>query len=129
MDIEKEGKFMQNEKKKNLIIIMLVAIIAVLSTILVLLLTGILNFENDNTNKENNTIENGGNSKNENDEDTTSEYANWMNYLLETNIQEIKVTRIRSAAFGDKEEYTKTITLSVDDLKDFFKEISSYELV
>ena len=120
---------MQNEKRKSLIIIGLIAIIAVLSTILVLLLTGVLNIENDNTNKENNKVENSENNEDANDEDITSEYANWMNYLLETDIQEIKVTRIRSVAFGDKEEYNKTITLSVDDLKDSFKEMNNYELV
>ena len=49
---------MQNEKRKNITNTILIAIIAVLSTILVSSLTGILNFENDNTNQENNTVEN-----------------------------------------------------------------------
>ena len=67
---------MQNEKKtsekvKNVIIIVLSILVGILFTLLVLSLTGVLNFENDNTNQENNTVEN--NSQNTNNLLTESE--------------------------------------------------------
>lgn len=116
---------MGNEKGKNIVIMLLVAIVAILSTILVLVLTGNLDLNNEGSNP---TLDNNENAE-QDDTEENFEYANWMNYLLESDIQEIRVTRVRNVLFGDNIDYGKTVTLTKNDLEKIFRELNGYSMI
>ena len=104
---------------------LLVAIVAILSTILVLVLTGNLDLNNEGSNP---TLDNNENAE-QDDTEENFEYANWMNYLLESDIQEIRVTRVRNVLFGDNIDYGKTVTLTKNDLEKIFRELNGYSMI
>lgn len=56
------------------------------------------------------------------------EDENWVNYLLSQHILEAKITRVRSTDLGDSEELNKTITISMDDVKEILTKLESSKL-
>ena len=116
---------MESGKGKNIVIVLLVAIVAVLGTILVLASTGHLNLKGEDSNPNLNS----GESQEPNNNEESFEYANWMNYLLEADIQEIKVTRIRSLLTGDSVDYEKTVSLKKTDLENLFRKLNDYSMI
>lgn len=106
---------MDNDKKKNIIII-------VLSLIIVLLIGFILgsNFRDDET--ENNINDNQNVNENTNNDEVS--YSNWMDYILNSEIQ--SVTLIRNNEITLSEE--SRINLTKEDLKNIFVNFKNLEL-
>lgn len=52
----------------------------------------------------------------------------WTNYLLSQHILDAKITRVRSTDLGDSEELNKTITISMDDVKEILTKIENNKI-
>lgn len=69
---------------------------------------------------------------NSNKTDTESEdqveEKNWTNYLLKQHILEAKITRNRSIDLGDSQDINKTITISMDNLKEILSNLENKKI-
>ena len=100
---------MQNEKRKNLIIIGFIVVIVILSVNLVSLLTN-----NSDTGKE---IPN-----------SVDTYDTWVEYLLSRQILDSKISRVRSKVFGDEEDFTKIETITMAEVKEILSNLKNSKL-
>ena len=125
---------MEKEKNNNGVIILLTVIIVILAVLCVLFATDTISFNsntvnnntqsNSNINEAKNTNENSSNSQNSENQTGSS----WVNYLLSRHILDAKITRIRSKDLGDSEEINKTITLTMDDVKEILSKLENNKL-
>ena len=60
---------------------------------------------------------------------TGDNLQNWMTYLLESDIQEISVTKTSSVLTGADEDYHEQVYLTKNELKNVFQELNNYNLV
>lgn len=125
---------MNNEKGKNnnAVIAVLVVIIVILGILCVLFATNTISFNskvvNDNSKLSN---ENNSNLEEEENNSLVKEKVNskWIDYLLSCHILEAKLTRVRSKDLGDNEDFNKTVTISLDDLKNILSKIRNSDLL
>ena len=125
---------MEKEKNNKGVIILLTVIIVILAVLCVLFATDTISFNsntvnnntqsNSNINEAKNTNENSSNSQNSENQTGSS----WVNYLLSRHILDAKITRIRSKDLGDSEEINKTITLTMDDVKEILSKLENNKL-
>ena len=125
---------MEKEKNNKGVIILLTVIIVILAVLCVLFATDTISFNsntvnnntqsNSNINEAKNTNENSSNSQNSENQTGSS----WVNYLLSRHILDAKITRIRSKDLGDSEEINKTITLTMDDVKEILSKLDNNKL-
>jgi len=54
--------------------------------------------------------------------------SNWMNYLLESNIQKISISKCSSVIYGDEEDSCKKIDLTKEELEIIFSRLNNYNL-
>ena len=59
---------------------------------------------------------------------TDDNLQNWMTYLLESDIQEISITKTSSVLTGADEDYREQVYLTKDELKNIFQELNNYNL-
>ena len=59
----------------------------------------------------------------------TSFNSNWINYLLSTHILEAKISRLRSVDLGDDYDLNKTVTISMNDLKNILTDLEDNKLI
>ena len=109
---------MEQEKSKDGLIIFLVVVIIVLVLLCTMFAMGTISFNKGDSNK--NTVET---TTDSNQEDTT-----WTNYLLSRHILEAKLSRKRSTSLGDSEDIDKTVTLSMDQVKEVLSNLEGYKL-
>lgn len=104
------------EKKKTPVVMILITILVVagVGVFLFLYLTGKINFGGNSSNGEE-TVDTG---------ETTVELASWMNYLLEQNITEVKLTRTTEDGSGDAE-----VVLTTNQLREVFTNMMNYNLI
>ena len=125
---------MEKEKNNKGVIILLTVIIVILAVLCVLFATDTISFNsntvnnntqsNSNINEAKNTNENSSNSQNNENQTGSS----WVNYLLSRHILDAKITRVRSKDLGDSEEINKTITLTMDDVKEILSKLENNKL-
>ena len=125
---------MEKEKNNRGVIILLTVIIVILAVLCVLLATDTISFNsntvnnntqsNSNINEAKNINENSSNSQNSENQTGSS----WVNYLLSRHILDAKITRVRSKDLGDSEEINKTITLTMDDVKEILSKLENNKL-
>ncbi|MGN1341670.1 MAG: hypothetical protein ACI4VL_00370 [Bacilli bacterium] len=123
---------MDQEKNSKGVITLLVVIIVILLALVILLATGTISFKSGNGNLSNSTVtennssvEDSSTNSNVNDNQVSS---NWVNYLLSCHILEAKITRVRSRDLGDSEDYNKTVTLTMDDIKEVLSKLENSKL-
>ena len=124
---------MESKNNKG-VIILLTVIIVILAVLCVLFATDTISFNsntvnnntqsNSNINEAKNTNENSSNSQNSENQTGSS----WVNYLLSRHILDAKITRVRSKDLGDSEEINKTITLTMDDVKEILSKLENNKL-
>ena len=70
------------------------------------------------------------NSPNSNNADKVEENKEekWTDYLLSQHILEAKIKRVRSIDIGDSEDLNKTITISMDNLKEILSKLENNKL-
>ena len=125
---------MEKERNNKGVIILLTVIIVILAVLCVLFATDTISFNsntvnnntqsNSNINEAKNTNENSSNSQNSENQTGSS----WVNYLLSRHILDAKITRVRSKDLGDSEEINKTITLTMDDVKEILSKLENNKL-
>lgn len=125
---------MEKEKNNRGVIILLTVIIIILVVLCILFATDTISFNsntvnnntqsNSNINEAKNTNENSSNSQNNENQTGSS----WVNYLLSRHILDAKITRVRSKDLGDSEEINKTITLTMDDVKEILSKLENNKL-
>ena len=125
---------MEKEKNNKGVIILLTIIIVILAVLCILFATDTISFNsntvnnntqsNSNINETKNTNENSSNSQNNENQTGSS----WVNYLLSRHILDAKITRVRSKDLGDSEEINKTITLTMDDVKEILSKLENNKL-
>jgi len=123
------------EKNNKGIIALLVVLVIILSVLCVLFATNTISFNsnsvnnnnqfNENITENNNTTEDTTNNNTSNDNQVSS---SWVNYLLSRHILEAKVTRVRSKKLGDSEDYNKTVTITMDDIKEILSKLENSRL-
>lgn len=59
---------------------------------------------------------------------TDDNLQNWMTYLLESDIQEISITKTTSIIFGDDDDYHEQVYLTKDELNNIFQKLNNYNL-
>lgn len=52
----------------------------------------------------------------------------WGNYLLNQHILEAKIIRVRNTDLGDTEDFNKTVTLTMDDVKELISKLENNKL-
>ena len=109
------------EKKKTPILMLLITIIIVVgvAVFLFLYLTGKINFGGTGT-----SSDQGNGNVVDNADNQNVELASWMNYLLEQNITEIKLSKVTTDGSEDTE-----VVLTTDQLKEIFSKMMNYGLV
>ena len=125
---------MEKERNNKGVIILLTVIIVILAVLCILFATDTISFNsntvnnntqsNSNINEAKNTNENSSNSQNSENQTGSS----WVNYLLSRHILDAKITRVRSKDLGDSEEINKTITLTMDDVKEILSKLENNKL-
>ena len=125
---------MEKEKNNKGVIILLTIIIVILAVLCILFATDTISFNsntvnnntqsNSNINETKNTNENSSNSQNNENQTGSS----WVNDLLSRHILDAKITRVRSKDLGDSEEINKTITLTMDDVKEILSKLENNKL-
>ena len=110
------GTTPEGSKEKNPILMIILTVVVVLGVIvfLVLYLTGKINFGSKNPSSGTDVVEN---------PTTKNELADWMNYLLEQETSEIKISRYIDA------DNTKSINLTKEQLESIFTKMKDYSLV
>lgn len=121
---------MVKEKKSNIIIVTLVVIIAILVILCVFLVSNI-NSKLDNNNDNELSNDNNSSLVEEKDDDVVSDDVNskWIDYLLSCHILDAEITRVRDKDLGDNEDFNKTVTISLDDLKNILSKLRNNNLL
>ena len=119
---------MENQKNNKGVISLLIVIIVILSVLCVLFATGTITLKsNDVDNSGTNENINDNNQTNEDNNDEEKE-SNWVDYLLSRHILDAKVSRIRSKDLGDAEDFNKTETITMDEVKEILSNFKNSKL-
>ena len=123
---------MEQQNNNKSLIAVLIIIIVILAVLCILFATNTISFNSnsvDNGNNQSNgsVIENS-NTSNDNTTDNSQVSSSWTSYLLSRHILEAKVTRVRSKDLGDAEDYNKTVTITMDDIKTILSSLENKEL-
>ena len=116
---------MENQKNNKGVIALLIVIIVILSVLCVLFATGTISF-NSNDVDNNNVNENINNNNVENDDEENE--TNWVDYLLSRHILDAKLSRVRSKDLGDAEDFSKTETITMDEVKEILSNFKTSKL-
>jgi len=118
----------ENQKNNKGVISLLIVIIVILSVLCVLFATGTITLKsNDVDNSGTNENINDNNQTNEDNNDEEKE-SNWVDYLLSRHILDAKVSRIRSKDLGDAEDFNKTETITMDEVKEILSNFKNSKL-
>ncbi|MBQ2872889.1 MAG: hypothetical protein IJE89_02700 [Bacilli bacterium] len=119
---------MENQKNNKGVIALLIVIIVILSVLCVLFATGTITLKS-------NDVDNSGTNENINDNNQTNEEnndeekeSNWVDYLLSRHILDAKVSRIRSKDLGDTEDFSKTETITMDEVNEILSNFKNSKL-
>ena len=123
---------MEQQNNNKSLIAVLIVIIVILTILCILFATNTISFNSnsvDNGNNQSNgsVIENS-NTSNDNTTDNSQVSSSWTSYLLSRHILEAKVTRVRSKDLGDAEDYNKTVTITMDDVKEILSKLKNIKL-
>lgn len=113
---------MEGNKKQNVIIILLTVIIVLLLFLIGFILFGNNKFSDE---KQDNTVNNE-TSINEEVNNNEVSYSNWMNHILDSDIQSITLTR--NSDINSEKMNTIKINLTTEDLKTIFVKLNNYNL-
>lgn len=120
---------MASKKTKTPILMIIITILVVVgvAVFLVLYLTGKINFGASNTNNQGN-----GNTAEEINNQEDNVLMSWMNYLLDQNITEIRLSRYTEndgSISNDALSNPTVVTLNTEQLENIFANMTSYNLI
>ena len=125
---------MENKKNNGTLIGILIGIVLTLLVVGCLFVTGIIEVKTTTTSGDGETSENNQATSTETKESETNannsqEYSNWVDYLLSRHLLEAKITRVRSKNLGDSVDLNKTVTITIDDVKELLTNLKSNKLI
>ena len=128
-----KGVEMEQEKNNKGVIVLLIVLVVILAVLCVLFATGTISFNSNSVNngndQSNGSVSENNNTATDNTIDNSQVSSSWTSYLLSRHILEAKVTRVRSKDLGDAEDYNKTVTITMDDVKTILSSLENKKLL